>query len=306
MKLSFEKFHKKDFDGALFVTDACVAELFGICGDDVFLLPRGEEAKSFQNLENLCKWYLQKNLERDGLVVAVGGGSVGDVAGLSASVYKRGVRLTMVPTTLLAMIDSGIGGKTAIDLCGVKNVVGSFVDCDTLIDLDFLATLSKEQIADGMGEMYKYRLLDANIDEICARGDLSEAVKACAEYKLGVVASDPFDRGARRKLNLGHTVAHALELRCRLSHGAAVARGLYFEAALSQKLGYVSVEFVQKVQKQLFPDGVDVALCAQDVDAMAQDKKNSQGKISFVLPCENHSATEVSLTKEQVAKVFDL
>ena len=144
-----ENFDLTKYSNCLVVTDVNLAELYNVVGDNVFVLPAGEKAKDFAWAKKLCSWFLSKNLDKKGTVVAVGGGSVGDVAGFAASIYKRGVKVIQVPTTLLSMVDSAIGGKTAVNLDGVKNAVGTIIEVDTLIDTRFLQTLSAEQIEDG-------------------------------------------------------------------------------------------------------------------------------------------------------------
>ena len=149
------------------VTDEHVAKLYGIT--QAYLLPRGERAKTFFHAQKLCRW-LTDNADKHTLMVAVGGGSVGDVAGFCASVFKRGMPLLQVPTTLLAQVDSGIGGKTALDVAGVKNAVGTFYEADTLIDVNFLGTLSPAQRKNGMAEVLKYRMLTAEAEQAYQKG----------------------------------------------------------------------------------------------------------------------------------------
>lgn len=297
----YQKFNLSDFSDCLIVTDELLGELYGIKGDNVYYLPRGESAKSFENVQSLCRWFLSRNLERRGRVVAVGGGSVGDTVGFAASIYKRGVALTHVPTTLVAQIDSSIGGKTAIDLDGVKNAVGTFYSADTLIDIRFLQTLSQEQILCGQGELLKYRMLSSEIDGVFARGNVENTVRACAEYKSNVCSLDPYDSGVRRRLNFGHTVGHALELSCGLTHGAAVANGIYYATNLAYKLGKCAKsyrdEWTDKV-KALFPI---VPLSREILELTRFDKKNVGGKVTFVLP---DAFDETSVSTEELISLL--
>ncbi len=282
--ITFDKFDKNRYSQDVIVTDGLIARLYGITGDNVYLLPRGEKAKSMYNFARLCKWLVDINLPKQSRVVAVGGGSVGDVAGFAASVYKRGVNVLNVPTTLLAMVDSAIGGKTAIDMCGVKNVIGSFVNCNTLTDTDFLNTLPPRQIRYAMGEILKYRMLDENIDSV--KGDVKNFVRPCALFKEKIVSEDRYDKGMRKILNMGHTVGHALELQYGISHGEAVRWGLKYELELSFKLGFASREYRDCWQKHF--KGNAPRINDETLRLMTFDKKNVDGKVFFVLPCDGY------------------
>lgn len=280
----FKKFNLQDYQNNLIVTDKNIARLYGISGDNVYYAPQGEQAKTFGEAEKLCKWLLSKGLERNGVIVAVGGGSVGDMAGFVASVYKRGVKLIHVPTTFVAQIDSSIGGKTALDMDDVKNAVGTFYAADTYIDADFLKTLDSEQKQNGKGELLKYRMLSDGIDKVSLSGDIMNVIKACVEFKESLCLVDPFDKGARQQLNLGHTIGHAMELNCKLSHGEAVANGLYYEITLARKLGLCSEEYADKWHKEIASQ-FDIVPVTEEILALTtNDKKNVDGKIGFILP----------------------
>ena len=267
--ITFQQFDLSNYINDLIVTDNNLSQLYNIAGDNVFVLPCGEQAKDFAWAQKLCSWFLHKNLPRSGRVVCVGGGSVGDVAGFASSIYKRGVKVLQVPTTLLSMVDSAIGGKTAINLDGVKNAVGTIIAVDTLIDTRFLQTLSDEQIEDGFGEIEKYRLLDEQISKY--QGDVDGLIALCASYKQRVVESDLYDCGARKRLNLGHTVAHGLELTYGITHGQAVKYGLYYEMALAVKLGVVEKEFFDQWTSKSSLDLECYPLTKQVISAMTKD-----------------------------------
>ena len=299
--ITFAPFSQQNFADSLIVTDGNLQRLYGIVGDNVYLLPDGEQAKCFAVAEGLCRWFLQKGLSRDGKVVAVGGGSVGDTVGFAASVYKRGVRLTHVPTTLLAMVDSSVGGKTAIDLDGVKNAVGTFYRADTLVDVNFLNTLDRVQLASGMGEVLKYRMLSARID---GATDLVETIRLCVDYKERLCEEDFFDRGARHVLNAGHTVGHAIELAYNLPHGVAVANGLYYELQLARRLDLCTLAYMNKWQGEIMRhfDVCNVTLSA--LETIKQDKKNTaDGNIVFALPTDS-GAKQVSLPFDYVVETL--
>ena len=283
----FNPFNLTDYADCLIVTDERLSSLYEISGDNVYFLPRGEQAKSFSEVEKLCKWFLSKNLSKDGKVVSIGGGSVGDTVGFACSVYKRGgVKLTHVPTTLIAQIDSGIGGKTALNVGKVKNAVGSFYAADTVIDVNFLKTLDEIQIKSGLGELFKYRMLSENIDRLY-QGEITEQViKACVSYKQTVCTTDPYDKNERRVLNFGHTIGHALELAYNLSHGEAVANGLYYETLLANKLGLCNEEYFDKWSCEIVDRFKIYPLTDEVLNLTANDKKNANGKVGVLLPCD--------------------
>lgn len=282
--VTYIKFNPNNFADSLIVTDEKIAKLYNIYGDNVYLLPQGEQAKRFAEVEKLCKWFLSKNLLRNGKVTAVGGGSVGDTVGFAASVYKRGVRLTHVPTTLLAQIDSSIGGKTALDLDGVKNAVGTFYQADTVTDVNFLKTLDDVQFKSGLGELFKYRMLSADVDKLY-NGEITEQViRSCVDYKQSLCNADPYDNGKRRILNFGHTLGHAMELTYGLPHGHAVANGLYYETQLACKLNVCSREYASKWTSQIESRFEIRPLNEQIINLAATDKKNVDNGVCFVLP----------------------
>ncbi len=287
------------------VTDVTLSKLYGLSGDNVFLLPCGEKAKKMLYVQKMCSWLLKKGAQKDCTLVAVGGGSVGDVVGFTASVYKRGVKLLHVPTTLLAQIDSSIGGKTAVDLDGVKNAIGTFYKADTLIDVSFLRTLPKKQWKNGQGEVLKYRMLSADIDKIAESGDILQTVKACANYKRQICRLDPTDKNQRHLLNFGHTIGHAMELSYNISHGEAVANGLFYETLLAHKLGLVQSTYVEKWQNQVKNLFEIHVLSPQILQLTLQDKKNVNGEICFVLPTTEGFCTKFLLMGQLIQLLRD-
>lgn len=283
--IEYKPFNLSDYAQDSIVTDEYIAQLYNIDGDNVFLLPRGEQAKSLECAEKVCKWFLQRKLNADSRVVAVGGGSIGDTVGFACSIYKRGVvRLLHVPTTLLAMADSGIGGKTAVNMCGVKNAVGSyFFNCDTLIDARFLGTLDEEQLKSGKGELFKYRMLSDDALFCDGLTRIEEEVVSCAKYKLEICKNDPFCEKERNKLNFGHTIGHAMELALNLPHGIAVANGIYYETLLARALGLCEKGYVDFWSEKVRKEFEIQPLTENILNAVLQDKKNLDG-IGFVLP----------------------
>lgn len=281
-------------------------------------VPEGEECKSVDWLLKIWRRMQEHKFDRHDTIVAVGGGAVTDLAGFAAATYLRGINLILVPTTLLAQVDAAIGGKTGINLPAGKNLAGSFYFPQaTLIDPQFLATLTKEQFASGMAEIIKYGLLETtiaketeykpgptplldiletNMEEILqADQDKSELlagiITSSVRMKLAVVGKDSKEGGLRRCLNLGHTLGHGLEkaMNYSLPHGNAVAIGMVFacEIAVREKLlDRQSAERVTKIlQKAQLPTEIPVDIDKQViVEAMAQDKKREGGAIKFVLP----------------------
>lgn len=298
--IKYQKFDLSQYMNCHIVTDGYIAELYNIQGDNVYLLPRGEKAKSFGEVEKLCHWLLSRDVKKRDTVVAIGGGSIGDTVGFVASIYKRGVKLVHVPTTLIAQIDSSIGGKTAIDLDGVKNAVGGFYfNTDTIIDTRFLDTLDAEQKLSGLGELIKYRMLSGRVEEAYNEG--KGFIKECVSYKDYLCTIDPFDSDERLMLNFGHTVGHAMELYYGIPHGVAVANGIYYETQIAVQLGICSQSYADKWCKEvtdtftIYPINTDV------LNLMKQDKKNGKDGVCVILP---ESFSYADLTFEQLEQLL--
>lgn len=264
-------------DHICLVTDRACLKLFRknfekmlgrrMAGTDIFVLPAGNRAKAFGSLEKLLSFMLKRGFSRSSVLVAAGGGSVTDLAGLAAALYMRGIKWISVPTTLLGQIDAGLGGKTAVDLAGVKNMAGAFYQpALTVCDADFLRTLGPAELKAGAGELLKYALigpeaLQKSVDRNLGRAlkgepaALGELVSACADFKLSLVARDEKDEtGIREALNLGHTAGHAFEAlsKGRLAHGVAVLWGLRYACLLSIKLGRLEPEHREEVRDILW------------------------------------------------------
>ena len=248
----------------------------------------GERFKTLATLEQVTGGFARMGLTRSDVVIGVGGGMVTDVAGFAAATWHRGVAVVHVATTLLAMVDAAIGGKTGVNLAAGKNLVGSFWQPSGVIcDLDALATLPEREQRSGNGEMAKYHFLTG--DDLVAMG-LEARIARCVEIKAGFVAVDERDGGRRALLNYGHTFAHAVEITTghRLSHGEAVGVGLVFAARLAERLGRIDDARVEE-HRRLVVDvyGLDDAVPAdaqpQDLlRLMARDKKALNG-LTFVL-----------------------
>ena len=301
--VTFTKFDLSKYSHCLIVTDPKIAKLYDIVGDNVYLLPEGERAKSFEHVEALCRWFLGKKLAASDLVVAVGGGSVGDTVGFATGIYKRGVNVLHVPTTLIAQIDSSIGGKTAINLDGVKNAVGDYHFGDTLIDPDFLKTLDETQLLSGFGEIIKYAMIDEHVRAAYndGKGSLHDIIGACVRCKQHLCDVDPFCRDVRSMLNFGHTIGHALELTYGIPHGVAVANGIYYETLLATKLEICQQDYADKWTHEIVKKFKIYPLNKQILSLTVQDKKNVGGKVCFVLP---DVFTETYLTLDEVEELL--
>jgi 3-dehydroquinate synthase len=262
----------------------------------------GETSKSIETLSRVYSFMIDNNFGRDSLVIALGGGVVGDLAGFAASTFMRGVDYIQVPTTLLSVVDSSVGGKTGINFLHTKNIVGSFYQPKfVLIDLDFLKSLNKTEVLCGSGEILKYAFMTGrnfysyiknNINKLLNLDNevLIKIVTECLKIKGSVVESDEKESGLRKILNLGHTFAHAYEsvLEYKVKHGEAVAAGLVCAVILSKRLNLLDealyLDFTnflnQFAIRKLFNNLDKQKLYS----AMLKDKKNRAGKIKFVLP----------------------
>lgn len=272
-----------------------------------YVIPAGEASKCAENLLAFLNFMAAEQLTRSDAVVAFGGGVVGDLGGLSASLYLRGVKYIQVPTTLLAAVDSSVGGKTAIDIPAGKNLVGSFyqpslVCCDTAL----MDTLSPDIYRDGCAEVIKYgMILDGELYDILHTlpFDREAVVARCVEIKRDVVQQDEFDNGIRGLLNFGHTFGHAIEKLSDfgISHGEAVAKGMVIAARMAPLCGLCDV--ADELSALLVRYGFDVSCPygAQEIyDALLSDKKRRGGKISVVLPRAVGDCILVTLPVEEL------
>ena len=275
---------------------------------EALALPPGEATKSWPHLERAVGWLLDQKIERGDLVIAFGGGVIGDLAGFAAAILRRGVRFVQIPTSLLAQVDSSVGGKTGINAEQGKNLIGAFHQPSlVLADTALLTTLPPRDFLAGYGEVVKYGLLgDAEFFDwledrgpALARGDMEargQAVKRSCEMKAGIVQRDETEQGERALLNLGHTFGHALEAATgysdRLLHGEGVAIGCALAFELSARLGLCAQEDPSRVRAHLKAMGMkcDLADIPGDlpdaealVELMGQDKKVQDGQLRFIL-----------------------
>lgn len=251
------KLRKKQFSKVVIVSSApvlkiiswAVSELKKEVATTLITIPDGERAKEWDFLEVLLSKFIEHRLDRDSLVLALGGGSIGDMVGFACSIYLRGVRYISIPTTIIAQVDSAHGGKTGINFKGYKNQIGVFYPpIAIVIEARFLKSLDKNQFIDGLGEIIKVGFIkDSSIINLVQKNDLSRLkqppllgrlITKAIKVKLDLVAADPMENGIRLLLNVGHTIGHAVEIKYKLSHGKAVLIGMLKEFAISEKIGY--------------------------------------------------------------------
>jgi len=266
------------------------------------VVPDGEQTKSWEVLETIFDALLRARCGRDTLLVALGGGVVGDLAGFAAAVYQRGIAFLQVPTTLLAQVDSSVGGKTAINHARGKNMIGAFHQPLAVIsDVATLDTLPDRELRAGLAEVIKHALaldlpfvewLEGNVQRLLdrERAALTYAVKRCCELKAEVVAADEREAGVRALLNLGHTFGHAIEAGAGYGswlHGEAIGAGMVMAAELSSRLGLIGKPEVERIKSLLGKAGLPTAgpgLAPERLmELMAGDKKAAQGKLRFVV-----------------------
>ena len=260
-----------------------------------FVFPAGEESKNGETFLKLLNALAQAGLSRSDLLVALGGGVVGDLAGFAAACYLRGIRFIQIPTTLLAAVDSSVGGKTAIDLPAGKNLAGAFYQPSlVLCDLDALDTLPEDIFRDGCAEVIKYGVLyDPELfSQLETSGldfDREAVIARCVALKRDVVMEDEKDTGSRMKLNLGHTFGHAVEAHSRftLSHGKSVAIGLAVIARASASMGICSEADAARIVSVLKAFGLPVQTqytAEALLPYLLSDKKRSGGTVNLILP----------------------
>ncbi len=295
-------------------------------GVKVFKVESGEGSKSFEMLEDLCAFLADSKMDRSGAIFAIGGGVTGDLAGFAASIFMRGVNFYQVPTTLLSMIDSSVGGKTAINIEQGKNLIGTFYQPkEVFIDTDFLKTLPNREFAAGLAELVKYALIcDEKLFDfleatpLSASSDcLTDLIEKCCAIKAEIVAGDEKETAkndGRALLNLGHTFAHAIE-KCagygEYLHGEAVGIGLLLALRLSVKMGLCGQEILPRLEGLLKKNSIPTRLHSPiDADkllsSLHKDKKMQFGKLNFVLLRGIGKAfTSADVSMAQAREVFE-
>jgi shikimate kinase / 3-dehydroquinate synthase len=266
---------------------------------ELVIFPAGEQNKTLETIAGFWQSFLSLGMDRKSTVVALGGGVTGDLAGYAAASYLRGVAWVGVPTTLLAMADSSLGGKTGFDLPQGKNLIGAFHPPHlVLADPETLSTLPERELRSGLAEVVKSGLIaDKGLFEICSQGwekvenRLDDVVRRSMAVKIEVIESDPYEKGFRAALNLGHTIGHAIELASgfELFHGEAIAIGMVIAAQMAEKRGVARPGLTDEIRGTLTGLGLPVDVPAgmnpeSIIKAVGVDKKKASGKIKFVLP----------------------
>lgn len=284
---------------------------FSICR---FAFPAGEGSKHIGTLSEILEFLAEEEVTRQDIIVALGGGVTGDMAGFAAAVYQRGIRFVQVPTTFLAAVDSSVGGKTAIDLKAGKNMAGAFYQPHlVLCDVDTLDTLPEETFADGIAETLKYGVIgDEVLFEKTASGDfrnnLEEIIETCVKMKRDIVMEDEFDTGLRQLLNLGHTLGHAIEKKSgfTLTHGHAVAIGMHLIAKVAEEKGLAESGLAEKIKAALENNNLPVSTMytAEEItEGVLKDKKRRGGEISFVFPAKIGHCEIVKIPVDEVTEL---
>ena len=314
------------------VSDSTVAPLYAgrVLGSlaaagleaELVTFPAGERSKNLATLSDLLERIAEAGLDRDGCVVALGGGVTGDMAGLAAATYLRGCHVVQVPTSLLAMVDSSVGGKTAVDLAAGKNLVGAFFQPEAVVaDVETLATVEPALVADSCGEVIKHGVLadEALFERISAEpvtsgartaDELADVVARNVEIKRDVVSADERERGLRQTLNLGHTIGHAIEAASgfALGHGSSVAAGLCCMARACAARGWCEADVPARVERCCEAHGLP---CDTDVDHdvlmgyLSHDKKRHGSTYNIVVPTRIGSCEVRRVSAEEMRGLVD-
>lgn len=318
----------------LFVVSNTVFKLYseklGLNKDEVLVLPDGEKHKNFKTYCKILETAAQKGLTRKDVIIAIGGGVIGDIAGFAASTYMRGIDYIQVPTTLLAMVDSSVGGKTAIDMKDAKNIVGTFWQPKAVfININFLKTLNKRQFKTGIGEILKYAFIEENCnhkqalylfeyltlccDKLFEQEPMTvmRVIEYCLLLKISVVNQDEKESGLRRVLNFGHTLGHALEVAGKYrkyTHGEAVVQGMFFVLNWAKKVELISYSYhrlaIELLNKYGFKEA-KINNLPQLIEIMKKDKKATSDKILFLIPCDKKKVKEVKFRPEEILEMFN-
>lgn len=289
-----------DMEHAIFVTDEHIAQLYPHIFKNwrTLIIPAGEGSKDINTITSLTTQLLEMEATRHTLLIGVGGGVITDITGFLASVYMRGVRFGFVPTSLLAMVDAAIGGKNGVDVGLHKNILGTIRQPEFIFyDTNFLQTLPDEQWSNGFAEIIKYAcIFDAGMfDELCNNapsfykkntGALDDLIGQCVAWKNKTVVEDEHEKGSRKLLNFGHTVGHAIEKLCDLSHGKAVGIGMVVACILSEDIMDIDKSTTQQLQQLLqqykLPVSIDINI--HDVmKILKTDKKRKDDAIDYIL-----------------------
>lgn len=299
--------------------------------EEVFILKDGETEKNYKNYLKITEKAVQLGLTRKDVIIAVGGGVVGDITGFVASTYMRGIDFIQIPTTLLSAVDSSVGGKTAIDLEEAKNIIGTFYQPKKVfININFLKTLDEKQYMSGIGEVLKYAFIEDSCsyktplflfefltlgcEKIMQREPLTiiRTIEYCLDLKISVVTKDEKEGGLRKVLNFGHTLAHALETMTKYrkyTHGEAVVYGMYFILNWAFQKEYISYSYyrlsIELLEKYNFKPLNKKYKLSQILEFMKKDKKAAEGKITFIIPEDKKRVREIKLTDDEVKEMLE-
>ena len=311
-------------DKLLIVTDTNVAPLYVNEVRDllinngysvkVFTFTAGEANKNMQTILSICAAALEHGMDRKSMIVALGGGVVGDMAGFAAAIYMRGIRFVQIPTTLLSQSDSSVGGKTGIDFMEGKNILGAFLQPGFVyINVSVLKTLPKREFISGMGEVIKhgiirnkdfFEFLESNSDKIENTKTLINMAYENCRIKADVVSRDEFENGVRADLNFGHTIGHAIEsyFDFKITHGECVGIGMLAAGYISKKRGLISNDEFERIENILSVYGFETKLEIPEPEKiyvlMNRDKKKIDGKLKFILPDTIGSVLQVTDVSE--------
>ena len=300
--------------------------------NEILVLSDGEKEKNYKNYIKILEKALEVGLTRKDVIVGIGGGVVGDIAGYAASTYMRGIDYIQIPTTLLSMVDSSVGGKTAIDLAGVKNVVGTFYQPKAVfININFLKTLDKKQYFSGIGEILKYAFIEDNCNykhalflfeylTLCCDKLLNKdpmtlmrVIEYSLNLKIAVVNQDEKEQNLRKILNFGHTFGHALEAKGgfkKFTHGEAVVQGMFFIFKYAYTKNLITYSYYRLSNELLEKYGfkpIDFKSMYQVdelVELMKKDKKASGDTVTFIVPIEKKKVKEVNLALSEIIEAF--
>lgn len=320
---------------ALIVTDSNVDKLYReeiekILNEEGFTLAHyafaaGEENKNMDTICDICRACVENRLDRKSFIIALGGGVVGDMAGFAAAIYMRGINFIQIPTTLLSQSDSSVGGKTGIDFCGGKNILGAFHQPKLVyINVSVLKTLPEREFISGMGEVIKHGIIadESFFDFLYNNSDAVKSLdkdillKMCytnCSIKANVVSKDEKENGLRAILNFGHTIGHAIETYYdfKLTHGECVGLGICGVLSIAENRGLINKNVTEKVieifKRYNFKTNIKIDDPKKVIDIMYMDKKSQNGRLKFILPCKIGKVTETcDVTEDEIFKALEV
>jgi len=314
------------FGAAAVVTDDIVAPLYAqrlensLSRENIrvtrYVIPHGEDSKSAEHFLSLVNFLAKEKLSRTDTVIALGGGVVGDLAGFAAAAYMRGIGFVQIPTTLLAAVDSSVGGKTAINLDAGKNMAGAFYQPDAVLcDISLLSTLAPEVFRDGCAEVIKYgviadrKLFDSFVTSV--KDQLEKVIARCVEIKRDIVAKDEYEKKERKLLNFGHTIGHAIELLSgyEVTHGSAVAAGMAIVTRAAARMKICDDASRRAILQMIERYGLPVNTvydAASLANACLSDKKRDGGKLTMIFPEKTGKCILKEIKVEELEKIIRL